>query len=360
MADRWACICRFGGIGDNLMASSVLPLLAERGYKVEVMSQAPQHVVFENNPYIDKLSIKTEKDLPQTDAMAWQTWFKSRSGEYEVFANLSHSCESLLALLKGQTQFYWRPEFRRQLCGRSYLEVIHDIVGVSHRFDPRFFPTRDEVDKAYATKQRLGDKVIGWCLAGTRIDKLYPYSTMAIARLIREVKVPVVMFGAPGKEFELGKGVMEHVKRQNGTHAGLHLAMSANTDAMQWSANQPGEPLSLSKPEPTWPIRRVLTQAQACDLVIGPDTGPMWAVAMLDMPKLVLLSHASPENITKHWLNTTTLHADPARVGCWPCHQLHDDASTCTPNAENNGAACISDISVETIVERAYHLLHGG
>jgi hypothetical protein len=29
------------------------------------------------------------------------------------------------------------------------------------------------------------------------------------------------------------------------------------------------------------------------------------------MPKIMLLSHASEENITKHWVNTTTLHADP-------------------------------------------------
>ena len=87
------------------------------------------------------------------------------------------------------------------------------------------------------------------------------------------------------------------------------------------------------------------------DLVVTPDTGTAWAVAFEQMPKIVMVSHASQENITKHWINTTTLHADRHRVPCWPCHRLHDDISTCIPNKQNNGAACISDISVETLVQ---------
>ena len=69
------------------------------------------------------------------------------------------------------------------------------------------------------------------------------------------------------------------------------------------------------------------------------------------MPKIVMVSHASAENITKHWVNTTTLHADPDRVPCFPCHRLHNSIDTCTPNKDGgHAAACISDISVETIV----------
>lgn len=63
-----------------------------------------------------------------------------------------------------------------------------------------------------------------------------------------------------------------------------------------------------------------------------------------------MVSHASAENITSHWVNATTLHADPARVPCWPCHRLHEDPSTCVTNKEGNGVACISDISVDRLV----------
>jgi hypothetical protein len=68
------------------------------------------------------------------------------------------------------------------------------------------------------------------------------------------------------------------------------------------------------------------------------------------VPKILLHSHASVENIAKHWINTVSLHADPVRVDCWPCHRLHDDKSTCRMNALDNGAACISDIPPADIV----------
>ena len=94
----------------------------------------------------------------------------------------------------------------------------------------------------------------------------------------------------------------------------------------------------------------------ACDLVIGPDTGPMWAVAMEDMPKILLLGHASPENITKHWHRTVTLHGGPD-VDCWPCHKLHNDKTTCRPDKHDRGAACMSDIDPARIASIAAQFL---
>jgi hypothetical protein len=79
----------------------------------------------------------------------------------------------------------------------------------------------------------------------------------------------------------------------------------------------------------------------------------MWSVAFEPLHKIMLHSHASVENIAAHWLNTTSLSADPKRVPCAPCHRLHDSVETCVPNKDNSGAACISDISVENIVRAA-------
>jgi hypothetical protein len=117
---------------------------------------------------------------------------------------------------------------------------------------------------------------------------------------------------------------------------------------------------SPSMEQQTWPIRRILTFAMACDLVIGPDTGPMWGVAFEPVPKILLLSHASVENIAKHWVNAVVLHADQARVPCWPCHQLHDTMEFCHENKWKNGAACISDIGVGDIISTAAMLLKQG
>jgi hypothetical protein len=151
--------------------------------------------------------------------------------------------------------------------------------------------------------------VVGWCISGSRIDKLYPYTAFAISRLIMELGCNVVMFGAPiPRDFEIAKAVQAQVKVTNGSDRGLHLAMSPDGN------------------EPTWPIRRVLTQAQHFDLVISPDTGPAWAVAMRPMPK---------------------------RVPCWSCHLLHDSFDTCVKAKDVEAAACMADISVDAIVQAA-------
>jgi ADP-heptose:LPS heptosyltransferase len=329
-AQNWAGVCRMGGIGDNLIAASVLAPLKKQGYRVEVISQEPYSSVFVNNPSVDKLTIKVPEDIPQTQN-DWQMWFAVRAKEYAKFGNLSHSCETLGALLPAQTAFWWPPSMRRKMCNRNYLEIVHDIMEVPYEFGSLFFPTDGERSVAAETKSRIGDKVIGWCLSGTRLDKIYPYSPMVVARIIKEIGAPVVLLGAPGKNFEMAQTIQDHVRRQNGSEAGLHVAISPEAD------------------NKSWPIRRGLAFAMACDLVVTPDTGPAWSVAFEKMPKIVMLSHASPENVTKHWVNTTTLHAG-SEVACWPCHRLHDVKDTCKANREGNGAACISDISVEKLM----------
>lgn len=339
---RWACIARFGGVGDNLIAASVLRPLKQLGYSVEVLtSDKEAHTVFLNNPFIDKLSVKKDGDIPS--GKDWHKWFAGRAREYDIFAHLSHTCEVRHALFADSTPFWWPQDYRRKLCAGSYLETVHDIVGVPHEFGPLFFPTEEEVARALQVKEQVGPRFVAWVVAGSRIDKIYPYGAMAVARIIRELNVPVVVFGIGPKQHEMATQLRDHVIRQNGSREGLHLAVQDDV-----------------APEKRWPLRTTLTLALQADLVITPDTGVAWAAAFERMPKLVYVSHASVENITKHWVNTTTLHADPKRVPCWPCHRLHDDMSTCTPNADGGlAAACVSDISVEVLVQEAAKALRG-
>jgi ADP-heptose:LPS heptosyltransferase len=325
----WACVVRMGGIGDNLIASSLFPLLHQT-HNVEVIAMAPQHEVFTHDPYVDKVTVVDPKKLPQ--GADWQKWFVERAQQYDKFVNLNHSVESTLAFNPGQTPFYWPKSMRAKLANVSYLERTHDIAGLPHEFRPWFYETEEEALKASETIGKVGGRAIGWVLSGTRLDKSHPYSAGAVARLIRELDAPVIMFGGPGKDYDAAKAIRNHVERTNGTVRNLHLALSPDDK------------------NPTWPIRRVLSTVVQCDVVIGPDTGPMWATAMRENQKIMLLSHASPENITKHWRNTTTMFGTPA---CWPCHQLHDQISTCTPNKDGTAAACISGISVEDIVQTA-------
>jgi FkbM family methyltransferase len=333
---QWAGMARFGGLGDDLIAAAVLPDLVRQGNLVEVITNAHAGCVFEHNPWVSKLSICEDGDQPGDGGLEWQKWFDRRSHEYQGrLFHLSHTIETTLALVPAQTAFWWPAGVRRRLCNKSYLEMSAEVAGTCFDFGPLFYASRAEKAKAAETKAKMGERVIGWVICGSRIDKVYPYSAMAIARLIRELDTPVMMVGSPGKDFEIAKQIQVDVIKHNGDDKGLHLAMSADAQ------------------NPNWPIRRSLAQAQACDLLIGPDTGIMWGVAMEPMPKIMLLSHASAENITKYWHNTVTLQADQRRVPCAPCHRLQDSIETCRPNADNTGVACISDVSVETIIQQA-------
>jgi ADP-heptose:LPS heptosyltransferase len=343
----WAGVCRLGGIGDDLIAASVLRPLKKTGYMVDMITSPPNHVLFHNNPFIDKLSVKREHDLPQGDQMLWQKWFESRAAEYDIFANLSHSCEALHAFFPHQTQFWWRAEYRRKLCAGSYIETVHDIVGVPYEFGSVFFPTEQERERAAEKKAEMGGKVIGWVIAGSRIDKMYPYSPMVIGRLIKELGYAVLMVGAPDpRQAQASEQIMDHIAQQNGDANGLYRAMTQE-------GFDPGGNFD-------WPVRRSLSQLLACDLVITPDTGAAWAVAFEPTPKIIMVSHASVDNITRHNVNTIALSADPDRVPCFSCHRLHNDPSTCVPNKDGNAAACLSDLSVELIVTAAKAALGNG
>lgn len=335
-AKAWAGFCRFGGVGDNLIAAAVAKPLKDLGYLVECISQEPNHELYLNNPHIDKLSVYQQDDWPK-DQLAWCELFAKRSKEYDRFANLSHTVEVKHAAFPAMSSFWWPAHYRRKHFAGSYLETACDLLGVSYTFDRLFWPTEAEVESAQETKFRIGSSpMIGWCVNGTRIDKVYPQAPQTVARLIKELDAQVVLIGrGPGSpDYLLAEQTMQMVEAQNGTKAGLH---HAGGDA--------------------WPLRRVLAFTQALDLVIGPDTGPMWAVALEPSPKIVLHSHASVENICKHWRNTVSLHADPERVDCFPCHRLHNDPSTCRLNQWKNGAACISDISADDVIKAARKLL---
>lgn len=346
-ANGWAGVARFGGIGDNLMAASAVGALKRKGLKVEVItSKDCAWNVFEHNPNIDKLSVKSKNEIPAMGGLDWQKWFWGRSDEFDVFAHLSHSCEGILAFFPASTQFHWPAHVRRKLANKNYLEMVHDIAGCTYDFGPLFYSSDDERRKALETKSKVGPRCISIVMNGSRVDKLHPRLPGLVTRLINELNAPVVLLGDEGC-YENAKLIEKFVIDTNGSSKDFHIAISTQKDQ---AGNRAID----------WPVRRTLSFALVSDLVIGPDTGIMWGVAMEAMPKIVLLGHASPENITKHWINTATLHAD-ASVPCWPCHQLHDDPpvptpgfqSFCTPNAENSGAACISSISIETIVQHA-------
>ncbi len=85
-------------------------------------------------------------------------------------------------------------------------------------------------------------------------------------------------------------------------------------------------------------IRDTLTLAKLVDVVIGCETGVLNAVAFEDNRKVVLLSHSSHENLTKHWKNSISLA--PEGLSCYPCHRLHYTREFCNEDKETGAAMC--------------------
>ncbi len=341
-----------GGIGDDLIVSSVFPGLKAKYGWLEVITRPPAGVVFENHPAIDRLTMWPEKEEPE-GAEFWRRMLNRRLEEYEFGVHLSHSCEATLAAFEAQPMFWWPAKMRRKLAEHSYLGWVHDICDLPHDFGPWFEPTEVEEAQARATLDGLRGKrpgpVIGWCLSGSRIDKIYPGTVQVIICLIG-MGFNVAMFGKPDKEYEMACEVQKQVQLQFGTIDGLYLMMTSQ-DSLGPGTRVIARSSTGETAEKQWPIRRSLATIQQCDVVVGPDTGAMWAVAMRPMPKVMLLSHASALNITHGWANTTTLHASPDRVPCWPCHQLHDRWETCNKHPELNAAACMADIRIADVVD---------
>ncbi len=65
----WAGVARMGGIGDNLLAASALRPLKRMGYKTEMITSPSAQVVFQNNPFLDKLSVKPDGSIPASVAL---------------------------------------------------------------------------------------------------------------------------------------------------------------------------------------------------------------------------------------------------------------------------------------------------
>jgi len=92
-----------------------------------------------------------------------------------------------------------------------------------------------------------------------------------------------------------------------------------------------------------WGIRKSLTFAEECDLVIGTETGLLNSVSARNVPKICFLSHSSVENLTKHWKNAVSL--EPKGVDCYPCHRLHIYGfQTCHRDDQTGAAKCAAAI----------------
>ena len=104
-----------------------------------------------------------------------------------------------------------------------------------------------------------------------------------------------------------------------------------------------------------WSIRESLAFVQVADCVVGPETGVLNAAGFLDVPKVIMLSHSSKENLTRDWKRTTVLTAQG--LPCQPCHRLHYGDRYCHVEPDSRAALCAFGIDPGRVFEaiRGYY-----
>lgn len=307
-ADKTVGVVRTGAYGDALWAASLLPHLKAEGYQVTFYADPPGEAVLRHDPHIDALMLTGSPCLGLDDLGPYWAHEQKR---YDRWINLAESVEKNLLAVCNDLRFFWPASERRRIFNRNYLEAVHDLAGVPHDFQQRFYATDAEREQAIE-RRSTGTKHAVIAPSGSTLPKFWPYVPDLAGQLIArgfEVWVLGDLRGCALPE-----------------HASLHVIGTQ------------------------WPIREAMAFTQQAELVIGEETALTNAVAQESMRKIVLLSHSTEENLTKHWVNTTALHGDAA---CYPCHQIHYNQNGwhhCNHNKATDGAQCQADITPERVI----------
>ena len=311
---KTAAVVRYGAWGDALQMTSILPGLKEQGYHVTLYTVPRAWEVVEHEPLIDRVVLQDPDQVPNAWLGPFWEYLRTR---YDRFINLSESVEGTFLAMPGRIQYGWTPEARHMLMNGNYLEFAHKAAGVPYeRPLSRFVATEEEQKWAKAEKAKIGAApLIMWVLAGSSIHKVWEGIDTVLARIM--VAIPGAKVVTVGDE--RCKTMIE----------------------APWER----EPRIVRR-SGDMSIRKTLALAQVCDVVIGPETGVMSGVAMEAMPKIILLSHSTVENLTRDWVNTYSLSA---QTGCRGCHKMVYGWDQCVRDDRTGTAQCMANITPDAV-----------
>lgn len=326
-----ACVVRYGAFGDLLQSASTWAGLKKQGYHVTVFSSMPGASVVENDPNIDNLVLFDKDQVPNANLV---DFWRYQSKLYDKWVNLSESVEGTLLAMPGRANHVWAPLVRHKRLNENYVAFQHELAGVPHDPQIKFYPTELERQWAAKTRKSMGKgPVVMWSLAGSAVHKTWAgLDAMLASLMLHYPESHVVLVGGP-----------ECVILESGWE---------NEDRIHKTSGK-------------WTIRQTLSFLEQVDLVIGPETGVLNAAACMEVPKIVFLSHSTHENLTRDWRNVFPLSSVgtvcPGRGNdeAPACHQLHYGFDFCKRDGNSGTAQCQADIPEglvwETIERALYH-----
>lgn len=285
-------VCRYGALGDAIVMTPLIKQLKLDGYHVSLNINPYCMPVLENNPYIDNIIVQ-EKDIIPNPLLGeyWKFW----ASQYDRYINLSESIEGDLLMVEGRPCFYTSKEWRHSIANKNYYDHTMLRGGYPEVLGTRgeLFFTGAEERKAKEYFGQFSDKfVIVWSLNGSSHHKVYPMMEPTLREWFKTHPDAVVITTG-----DTMAQLLEFPHRQMIPMAGK------------------------------WKVRESLISTKYANLVVGPETMMTNAAGCFDTPKMVFLSHSSPENLTKYWPNCYNM--EPKQAECWPCHQLHYTKESC-------------------------------
>jgi predicted SAM-dependent methyltransferase/ADP-heptose:LPS heptosyltransferase len=294
---KTACVVRYGGLGDALWASSILPALKAEGYHVTVCTEHGGAMVLANDPHIDRFVIQDSGMIAGSEMLAYWMWMARK---YDRFVNLVGAVETRLLPAPSDGGFHWPDRVRHLFMNQNYLEAYHDFAGVPHKFRQKFYPTEAELEEARSVRAAAGGgPMVILAPSGSSCVKWYPHTQRFL-------------------DMAAGKGWITFV---------LGDIRDAKFDA------PPGRIIGLDLP-----IRRALALAMVADVVVGCESVFTNASAFEEQLTICLLGHSTDENLTKHWINSVAI--EPQGLDCYPCHRIHLTPHFCTIDEGTKAAAC--------------------
>jgi ADP-heptose:LPS heptosyltransferase len=321
---KTACVVRYGGFGDMLQAAAVLPELKKLGYHITVMTTPKGQEILRNDPNVDDWYIQDQDQVPNHELPAF---WREQAKRFDKFVNLSESIEGHLLALPGRMNHSWPLELRQKKLNCNYMEWTAALAGVTFKPCRLFYPSTSEYTAALKALDPTEFNIL-WALAGSSCHKFYPHMDEVVARVLTEIPKARITFVGDYACKLLEQGWEEEPR------------INCRSGEMS--------------------IRETLAMALVSDCVVGPETGVLNAVAYeKDVSKVVMLSHSSPNNLTKFWSKTTVV-TDKGKV-CpeSPCHRLHYGTEFCNVDEKTGVALCAFGCDPEEVfrgIRKAYEV----
>lgn len=305
-------ICRPGAYGDALWGGAMARHYAAAGAEVTVYTGHAGEEVLRHDPAISRIIKMPNGMLDDAEMVLYWLW---ESRKYTQFVNLIGVVEGRLLPHPNDVPYWWPKPARDARMARNYYDAMAEVAGFggADKLRQYFEPSASELEWANEQKEKLfgGGPLVVLAPTGSGGPKTWPHAAEFCERMAAR-GVYVVVVGEMRQDVESREPFVVVLGKE-------------------------------------LPIRLAMALAQVADAVVGEESAAVNSVAHREMPKVVLLSHSSPDNLTKYWTNTTALSAPG--LSCHPCHRLHRSFEFCTRDSRTGWAACQAAFSAETVAD---------